>query len=93
MLLGLLVDHRCGNQIDCGQEAGNPVRWGRADAEPILDPLLIEVEAFRVILGNHRVVGADTLNEAAITRTARIGNNDTVVRAFFCPTAGQSDFQ
>jgi hypothetical protein len=39
----------------------------------------------------YRVIGPDALDKAAVARTARIGDDDTVIGSFFGPAAGEAD--
>ena len=51
----------------------------------------VELNALGIILGEQRVVAADTLDEAAVTRSARIGNDDLVIRALLGAAARKAN--
>src|SRR5690606_9182058 len=74
------------------EEAQHPIRGLGTQAEPMADAILLELYAFR-IPGKHRGPGADLLDEAAIARTARIGDDDVVIGALLRTRAGQTNFQ
>ena len=61
----------------------DPIELGRlrADAQPMLRAVGVEHDALLVVLGEERVVRAELLDELAVARAARIGNDDPVVRA------------
>src|SRR4029079_3079126 len=100
-LLGLLAGHRLLRVVAGGtlQEAGGVEEAqdavGRLGAlgEPGLDLLVVENDAGGIVLGLHRVVGADLLDEAAVARGARIGNDDAVIGTLLRTTTGETDLQ
>ncbi|EGE57288.1 hypothetical protein RHECNPAF_4460060 [Rhizobium etli CNPAF512] len=75
------------------EEAQNAVGRLGAVVEPVLDALGVQLNALLVVLGEHRVPGTEVFEEAAVTRAARIGENDVVVRALLGATAGETNFQ
>src|SRR6185437_6292625 len=65
----------------------------RADAEPMLQPVLDEFHAFGGVLGLERIVGADLLDIAAVARAPRVGDDDTVVGPLLGAGPRQPDLQ
>jgi hypothetical protein len=51
----------------------------------------VEHDALLVVLGEQRIIGADLLDEAAVARRARIGDDDTVIGTLLGATARQAD--
>jgi hypothetical protein len=90
--LGRVVAGFAGHQAGIGQEAGDTVGRQRALAHPVLDALLVELHALG-ILGQHRVPGAQLLDEATVARRAHVGDHDLVVGALLGARTGQTDFQ
>src|SRR5690606_14518488 len=74
------------------EEAGHAVGRRRALREPRLGLLHVEHDALGA-LGQQRVVGADLLDEAAVARRARVGDDDAVERALLGARAGHADLQ
>src|SRR5512132_4637094 len=72
-LLALLRAGRQFRQPRGGAEPGDTIARRGAVAEPVLDPLLLEDNAIGVLLLQHRVVGAEHLDEAAVARASRVG--------------------
>src|SRR5512141_2300344 len=68
------------------QEPRDGVRGLSALAEPVLHPVLVELDQRGVVL---RVVPADDLDELAVTRRARIGDHDAIHRVLLRPDARQ----
>ena len=76
------------------QEAGHAVGRLGALAEPFGDALGLQGDArLGAVLGQHRVVGADLLDELAVARRVRVGDDDVVVGALLGAAAGQTDLQ
>ena len=50
-------------------------------------------EALGVVLGEERIEGPDLLDETAITRSGRFGDDDAIVRTLLGAATGQSDLQ
>ena len=73
------------------EEPRHPVGRQGADAEPMPDPLFLQDDPVRMVFRQHRVVGADTLDEAAVAGHPRIGHDNAVEGALFRPAPGQSD--
>ena len=90
-MLGLLAPFRKLNDIGRTQEPSDPVGGLGAMAEPMADAVFFEDKTLGMILGNHRVVGAETLDKTAIARAARIGHHDAIIGTLFGATPGQSD--
>ena len=63
------------------EEAEDAVAWLSADAKPMLGAFGVERNALFIVLGEQRVIRPDLLNEVPIARAARIGNDDTIIRA------------
>src|SRR3546814_2424151 len=51
----------------------------------------VELHALGIILGERRVVAADALDEAAVARAARIGDDDLVIRTLFRTAACEAN--
>src|SRR5882672_6919927 len=87
------ADRRLGAEPDVAEELGDPVGRQGADAEPMLDALFLDDEALGVALVDHRVVGPDLLDEAAVARAARVGDDNRIEGALLRPAAGQPDLE
>src|SRR5690242_17620073 len=61
------------------EEAQDTVRRLRADAQPMLDAVRIELHALGRILRQQRIVGADFLDEAAVARIAAVRHDNAVI--------------
>ena len=61
------------------EEAKHAVRRLRADAEPMLNTVGVELHPLGRILRQQRVVGADLLDEAAVASIAAVGHNDPII--------------
>jgi hypothetical protein len=57
----------------------------------MLGTVAVEHNAVRIVLGEQRVIAADTLDELAVTRAALVGNDDLVIRALLRTTARQTN--
>src|SRR5205085_7234668 len=68
------------------QQAPDGRRGLRALREPVLDPLLVELDRGRVGL---RVVAAHDLQELAVARRARVRRDDAVDGVLLRPDSGQ----
>ena len=73
------------------KEAQDAVGRLRADAQPVADAVGVELHALRRILRQQRVVGADLLNEATVTRIAAVGDDDAVIRPLLGAATGQAN--
>ena len=91
MLLGLLTLGRQFHQVCSSEELGHAIGWLRADADPMLGALLVELHPVGIVLGEHRVVVTDPLDETPVTGPCLVGDNDTVEGTLFCATACQSN--
>ena len=65
----------------------------RADAKPMLDAVFVQQQPVGMLVRQHRVVAAQLLDEAAVTRAAAVGDDDVVVRALLGASAGEADLQ
>src|SRR3546814_3404608 len=72
-------------------EARNAVGRLRADTEPMVRAIGVELDALLVVLGEKRVVIADPLDEAAVARAARIGDDDAVIGTLLGAAARQTN--
>ena len=75
------------------EEAQHAVGRLGAVLHPMLDALGLEHDALRVVLRQDRIPGADDLDEAAVAREARVGDDDAIERALLGAGAGETDFQ
>src|SRR5437867_13398434 len=57
----------------------------------MLRPLQVQLEPVRMVLGHHRVVAADTFDEAPVARAARIRNDDAIEGPLLGAATRQSD--
>ena len=73
------------------EEAHHPVGRRRALDEPRLDLVEIELESILGVLGDQRIEIAEPLDEAAVARRARVGNDDMIERTLLCARAGETD--
>src|SRR5213079_2753795 len=78
---------RLGDALDA-QELLDRVGRLRAVLEPVLGTLLVDHDLRGLRL---RVVAADRLDHAAVTRRAQIGDDDAPDRILLAPHAGESD--
>src|SRR5690606_22499647 len=62
------------------EEAGDAVGRLRADTEPVTRAILVELHAVLVVLCEQRVVGANLLEIAAVTRRTAVCHDDAVIR-------------
>ena len=67
------------------EEAGDAVGRLRADGQPMLGAVEVELHAVGVVLRQHRIVRADLLDVAAVARGGRFGNDDVIVGRFLAP--------
>src|ERR1700684_3295470 len=74
-----------------GGEARDAVRRLRALGEPSLDLVHVELQPGLVVLRKQRIEMAETLDEAAVTRKARIGDDDVIDRALLGACASEAD--
>ena len=93
MLLGLVAALRCLGQAELRQKQRHAVRRLGALAQPILDALDIELHPLGAVMGQHGIVDPHLLDEAAVARHARFGDDDAVVGALLGPAAGQANLQ
>src|SRR5690606_2716338 len=76
------------------QEARDAVGRLGALGQPFSDALLLQDDARGgAVLGQHRVVAADALDEFAVARSVRVGVDDVVVGALLGAGAGQGNLQ
>src|SRR5882724_7945892 len=73
------------------EEARHAVRRLRALGEPGLDLVHIELQPFGVVLGQKRIEMAETLDEAAVARKARVGDDDMIDRTLLGACASEAD--
>src|ERR1700690_1376968 len=90
---GLLRIAARGALDDAGgvEEARHPVRRLRALGEPGLDLVHVELQPFGAVLGQQRIEMAKTLDEAAIARKARVGDDDVIDRTLLGACASEAD--
>src|SRR5579863_162108 len=75
------------------EEARDALARQRADAEPMRDPLGFEGHAIGMRAVEHRVVGAELFDEAAVARAARIRDDDAVIGPLLGAAAREPDLQ
>ena len=98
-LLGLLAGDTLvrvaagGALLDTGgvEEAGNAIGRLRADRQPMLGALGVDLDAVGVILGEERVVRTDLLDEGAVGRAGRLGADVALNRALLGGATGETD--
>src|SRR6202011_2775402 len=73
------------------EETRYAVRRLRALGEPGLDLVHIELQPRLVVLRQQRIEMAETFDEAAVARKARVGNDDVVDRALLGACASKAD--
>ena len=73
------------------EEAQHAVGGLRANAQPVADPVAVELHALGRILRQQRVIGPDLLDKAAITRVAAVRHNNPVIRPFLGAGTGQTN--
>ena len=74
------------------EEARHAVGRLRADAEPVLDALEVELDAVGVVLGQQRIVRADLLDVAPVARRGGFGHDDVVVGPLLGAPTREADF-
>src|ERR1700752_4903448 len=73
------------------EETHHAVRRLRALGHPRLHLVEVELEAALIVLRQQRIEVAETLDEAAIARIARVGNDDVIDRALLGACAREAD--
>ena len=69
------------------------IRLARAVAQPMRDALGFQLDAVGMLARQHRVVGAELLDEAAVARAAAVGDHDVVVGTLLRAGAGEADLE
>src|SRR4051812_2483387 len=87
-LLRLLAELRHRRQAGLAEELRHAVGGNRALADPVRHALVLQAHALGMLGGQHRVVAADLLDEAAVARAAAVGHHDVVVRTLLGTGAG-----
>src|SRR3546814_127208 len=59
----------------------------------MLHPLLEQLDAVGMVGRQHRVVAAEPLDEAAVARRGRLGDDDPIKRALLRAAAGEANLQ
>src|SRR5581483_5073520 len=79
--------------LDAGgiEEASDAIRRLCALGEPALHLLHVELEARLVVLRHQRIEVAETLDEAAVTRKARVGDDDVIDRTLLGTGTGETN--
>src|SRR3546814_302636 len=98
-LLGLLAGlallrvaaGRAFHQAGLIEEAKDAVRRLSADRQPMLGAISVDLHALFAVAGKQRIVAADALDELAVARIARIGDDDLVVGTLLRATAREPD--
>jgi len=70
------------------EQRADGVRGLRADVEPVIDPVHVEVQRSVARAG---LILADDLDELAVARALRVGNDDTVHGGLFPANAAQAN--
>jgi len=73
------------------EEAGDAIGRLGADRQPMPRALGIDLDAVRIILGEQRVVRTDLLDEGAVARRPRIGDDDAIIGALLGAAPGETD--
>src|SRR6266481_5919922 len=73
------------------EEARHPVRGLRALGKPGLDLVHVELQPRLVVLRQQRIEMPEPLDEAAVARKARIGDDDVIDRALLGACARKAD--
>ena len=73
------------------EEAQHAVGGLRANAQPVVDPVAVELHALGRILRQQRVIGPDLLDKAAITRVAAVRHNNPVIGPLLGAGTGQTN--
>ena len=73
------------------EEARHAVRRLRALGEPGLDLVHVELQPRLVVLRQQRIEMAETLDEAAVARKARVGDDDVIDRTLLGACASEAD--
>src|SRR6202012_4708244 len=79
--------------LDAGgiEETHHAVRRLRALGEPRLHLVHVELEAGFIVLGPQRIEMAETLDEAAVARKARVGGDDVIDGTLLGARAREAD--
>src|SRR5690606_30639477 len=73
------------------EEARDAIRRLGADREPMLAALDVELHPIWVVLLQHRIIGANLLDVAAIAWRRAVGDHDVVIGALLCATTSKAD--
>src|SRR5262249_27943631 len=84
---------RFGGDARVAKEARDGVARQGAAPEPMLDAILFQRHALGMAAVEHRVVGAQLFDKAAVARAARVGDDDRIERPLFGAAASEPDFQ
>src|SRR6185312_11611510 len=78
-----LADFRLRAQTRFAEEARDALARQGADAEPMLDPLGPELHPLGIVLLQHRVIGAELLDEAPVARASAVRHHDLIEGPLF----------
>src|SRR5207253_1763098 len=89
---GLFRVAACSALGDTGgiEEAHHAIRRLRALGEPGLHLVHVELEAGFIVLRQQRIEMAETLDEAAVARKARVGDDDVIDRTLLGACASEA---
>src|SRR6185437_3791899 len=73
-----LADRGLLAQARFAEETRDALARQRADAEPMLDALGLELDPFGMLLRQHRVIGAELFDEASVARAAAVRHHDLI---------------
>ena len=91
-LVRIVVDALLGD-AGIGQPLVDAVRGNGALGDPGLGLFQVQLDAVGMVRGQQRVVETDLLDEAAVARAARVGDDDIVVRTLLGAAAGETNTQ
>src|SRR6266404_9403436 len=80
-------------QPGIAEKARDPIGGQRTYPEPVLNALSFEGHPIGMRAIEHRVVGPEPFDKAAIAGTARIRDDDAVIRALLRPSPREADLQ
>src|SRR5690606_12677974 len=75
------------------EETQHAVGRLRALRQPMLHALEVEIHALLRVLRQHRIIGAEFFDEAAVARITRVGDDHAILRALLGAHTGETDLK
>src|SRR5205085_2128133 len=87
------ANRRLLNKPGVAEEACDPIGRQRSDPEPMLDAFGLQRHPIGMRSVEHRIIGSELFDKAAVAGTVRIRDDNAVVRALLCAAARKADSQ